>query len=110
MSWEYVHVEKASDRLRWRRDNAFGEVPEKLTRRSVFSLCGKLVGHLPVCGWLRVAAAYIKRRANADTNGWDDSVKDGGEIHSMLEEVVRRVHSSDPAAGRWDVADGVMTV
>ena len=105
-----MHVEKSDGKLRWRRDNDFGTVPEKLTRRSVFSLCGKLVGHLPVCGWLRVAAAYIKRRANAVTHGWDDPVQDDGSIRRMLKEVVRQVHSSDPAGGRWDVAGDVMTV
>ena len=104
-----IRVEESGGELRWRRDNEFGEVPEKLTRRSVFSLCGKLVGHLPVCGWLRVATAYIKRRANAVTNGWDDPVRDGA-IRRMLKEVVRRVHTSDPAAGRWVVAGDVMHV
>lgn len=28
--------------LFWRRDNDIGEMPEQLTRRSVFSLCGRL--------------------------------------------------------------------
>lgn len=37
------------DRLHWRRDNEVGEVPGRLTRRSVFSYCGKLLGQLPVC-------------------------------------------------------------
>ena len=51
--------------LRWKRNNAFGEVPDTLTRRSVFSFCGKLIGHLPVCGWLRVVTAFRKRKANS---------------------------------------------
>ena len=105
-----VRVEQKGDNLVWKRENAFGDVPTKLTRRTVFSLCGKLVGHLPVCGWLRVAAAYVKRRVNAVTGGWDDPVKDDGSIRRMLMEMVNRVHESDPAKGRWDVTADEMTV
>ena len=35
--------------LRWKRNNAFGDIPDTLSRRSIFSFCGKLIGHLPVC-------------------------------------------------------------
>ena len=35
--------------LRWKRNTTFGEVPDTLISRSVFSFCGKLIGHLPVC-------------------------------------------------------------
>ena len=62
--------------LRWKRNNAFGDIPDTLTRRSVFSFCGKLIGHLPVCGWLRVATAYMKRKANALTSTWDEVIYD----------------------------------
>ena len=105
-----LRVKQTDDRLQWSRDNAFGTIPEKLTRRLVFSFCGRLTGHHPVCGWLRVAAAYIKRRANAVTVGWDDPVKDSGEVRHMLEEVVRRVQASDPVGGRWDVSGDEMSV
>lgn len=38
----------------WKRDNVI-ETPEgKLTKRELFSLCGKLVGHFPVASWLRL--------------------------------------------------------
>ena len=52
----------------------FGEIPDTLTRRSVSSLCGKLICHLPV--WLRVATAFIKRRANSSTSTWDEEIYD----------------------------------
>lgn len=105
-----VRVDQDGCVLAWKRENDFGEIPSKLTRRSVFSLCGKLIGHLPVCGWLRVASAYVKRRANAVTDGWDDPVKDDGSVRRMLAEMVCRVKSSDPAKGRWDVPSCEMTV
>ena len=85
--------------LRWRRDNSVGAVPERLTRRAVFSLCGKLVGHYPVCGWLRVAVSYIKRRANEASEGWNDLIIGDG-VQAMLSEVLEQVKQSDPVCGR----------
>lgn len=73
--------------LFWRRDSEEADMPNKLTRRSVFSYCGKLVGHNPVCGWLRVATAFIKRRDNDVTEGWADMISDG-DISTLLKEVV----------------------
>ena len=84
--------------LVWGRDNKVGELPEKLTRRIVFSVCGQLTSHLPVCGWLRVAASYIKRCANAATSAWDDVITDSS-LRSMLSETLERVKKSDPARG-----------
>lgn len=40
----------------WRRDNE--ESDTRLTRQPVFSQGGKLVGHYPVYGWLRVKTAF----------------------------------------------------
>lgn len=88
--------------LSWARDNKIDEIPEKLTRRTVFSLCGRLTSHLPVCGWLRVAASYLKRRANALTTSWDSEIT-SPELRLMLSETLQRVKCSDPAQGRWDV-------
>ena len=62
--------------LRWKRGSVIPDVPEVVTRRTVFSLCGKLIGHLSVCGWLRAATGMVKRRANAVTRGWDDSTEE----------------------------------
>lgn len=89
--------------LYWKRDNKVADVPSELTRRSVFSYCGKLVGHYPVCGWLRVAVAFIKRRANDVTEGWDDTIV-GGEIRTLVEEVTQEVRKSDPVRGQWSTS------
>ena len=88
--------------LHWRRGNEVPTMPRTVTRRSVFSLCGKLVGHLPVCGWLRVATAFIKRRASAVTSRWDDGVDDG-PLNTMITETLARVRKADPARGKWCV-------
>ena len=95
-----VHGE--GGKLQWTRGDDSHDVPDKLTRRSVFSLCGKLVGHFPVCSWLRPAVAFIKRRANAVTESWDDQVC-CEHVRNFLVEVTERVRQSDPVRGRWDV-------
>ena len=88
--------------LFWKRDDQDLELPSKLTRRAIFSLCGRLTSHVPVGGWLRVAASYLKRRANAVTTSWDAEVTDP-ELRAMVSETLQRVKAADPARGRWDV-------
>ena len=46
--------------LYWRRGNKIPDMPCVVMRQNIFSLCDKLVGHLPVGGWLHVAVAFIK--------------------------------------------------
>ncbi|KFD58278.1 hypothetical protein M513_01041 [Trichuris suis] len=75
----------------------------QLTRRSVFSYCGRLTGHFPVCGWLRVAVAFIKRTVTAATSSWDEAVEDGW-LKPLLNEIAARVSREDPVRGRWDVS------
>ncbi|XP_043209912.1 uncharacterized protein LOC122374918 [Amphibalanus amphitrite] len=97
--------------LFWKRDNQDLQPPPKLTRREVFSLCGRLTSQVPVCGWLRVSASYLKRRATAATDGWDDEITDP-ELQKMVMETLQRVKTADPARGRWDVTgeEGVVWV
>lgn len=42
---------------------------------TIFLVCVKL-DHFPVCSWLRMAIAYMKRRGNMVTTGWDDETND----------------------------------
>ena len=55
-----LRMRGSEEGLCWRRDGDVLGVPSNVTHRSVFSVCGKLVGHYPVCGWFRVAVAAIK--------------------------------------------------
>lgn len=41
-------------RLVYLRGNEIPVVSENMTKRQLFSLCGKLVGHYPVAKWLRI--------------------------------------------------------
>ena len=67
------------------------------------------IGHLPVCGWLRVATAYMKRKANALTSTWDEVIYDES-LRAMLEDTVQRVERNDPGKGRWNVVGEEATV
>ena len=67
-----------------------------ITRRTVFSLCGRLVGHLLVCSWLHMACGILKRRAISVTKGWDDKTRDT-LLQRIVSETVRSVQRHDPA-------------
>ena len=76
---------------------AAADLSSGLTRRQLFSICGRLVGHYPVCNWLRVACSYIKRRSEGAR--WEEDV--GMDVRLMLAEVLEKVQESDPVKGPW---------
>lgn len=78
---------------------AVEQLDARLTKREVFSLCGKLVGHYPVAGWLRIACSFVKRQTEG--NRWDDYA--GDKACRLLREVVMQVQSEDPVRGVWKV-------
>ncbi|XP_076049741.1 uncharacterized protein LOC143030477 [Oratosquilla oratoria] len=47
--------------LMFRRGNEIPKVTDEMCKRKLFSLCGKLVGHYSVAGWLRTECSYTKR-------------------------------------------------
>ena len=51
-------------------------------------------------GWLCVAVAFVKWRANAVTTGWDDETQDP-MLRRMLDEIVMRSSQTDPRRGDW---------
>ena len=94
-----IYVWEEHGKLRWRRNGEHPKVPDVLTRRAVFSVCGRLTGHFPVSGWLCVAAAFVKRRVDTVTR-WDDETQDP-MLRRMFEEIVLRSSQTDPACGDW---------
>ena len=87
----------------FRRGKAIPEIKanEVMTRRQLFSVCGKLTGHYPVAGWLRVACSFLKRVSEGQL--WDDFV--GLKAQSMLRELLERIATDDPVRGKWHVAE-----
>ena len=84
-------------------------MPRVVTRRNIFSLYSKLVGHLPVGGWLRVAMVFIRRRASNVTTGWDDKIDDA-PLNTMIKEVITRGHKKDLTRGRWCIDRQALSV
>ena len=75
-----------------------------MSRREL-SLCGKLVGHYPVAGWLRVACSYVKRLNNGTAGtSWDHYI--GDDAHSLVQEVLVEVSANDPVRAMWNVQLG----
>jgi ribonuclease HI len=96
-----LRVGLEENELVWSRDNHVEIVPDGMTKRGLFSTCGKLIGHYPVAGWLRPACSFVKRK----TNGlkWNDNVDQ--ETASMLKCLLAEVKTNDPVKGRWLVPD-----
>ena len=40
------------------------EIKEGKSKREIFLVCGKLVEHYSIAGWLRTVYSYIKRKAS----------------------------------------------
>lgn len=88
--------------LQMQRGTAFSEInpgSTRLTKRQLFSLCGRLIGHYPVAGWLRPYCSFLKRLG---CNGsWDDLVDN--QVDYLTGEMLKRVSNEDPVRGRWNV-------
>ena len=50
-----LKVKNTDNGYRWSRSNEIPELRAQLTKRDVFSICGRLTGHYPVGNWLRIA-------------------------------------------------------
>ena len=59
-------------KLMFRRGNEIPAIEGEISRQELFSICGKLLGHYPVAGWLRLACSYVIRRASGVD--WEDRV------------------------------------
>lgn len=87
-----------------------GELPSvdgRLTKRELFSLCGKLTAHYPIAGWLRLACSFVKRHANVEK--WDGFIDE--KAQKMIEDIMERIGTEDPVKGEWkveNVIDGIV--
>ena len=86
--------------LKFSRGNEIPEATGCITKRELFSICGKLVGHYPVAGWLRVACSYVKRHAEGEK--WGDNI--GAWASKMINDIIVRVKDEDPVRGNWKVS------
>ena len=90
----------------WCRDGEIPVLSERVTKRELFSVCGKLVGHYPVAGWLRTACSFVKRLAN-DVE-WDANIPSCAE--QVINEVLQKVVKEDPVKGVWEAKNSTKGV
>ncbi|XP_076055165.1 uncharacterized protein LOC143033558 [Oratosquilla oratoria] len=55
--------------LMFRRGNEIPKVTDEMCKRELFSLCGKLVGHYPIAGWLRTSHGVVWCDASSIATG-----------------------------------------
>jgi hypothetical protein len=65
----------------------------------LFLICGQLVGHYPVVGWLRVACSYVKRCSTVAR--WEDNI--GDLAHDIFNNILALVDENDPVGGVWNL-------
>jgi len=94
-----LKLKKEHGSLQYKRANEIPELPDKLTKRELYSICGKLTGHYPTAGWLRVACSFLKRHVEAER--WSDAVDE--TTSRRLREMVEHVRKEDPVHGTWQV-------
>ena len=88
-------------KLMFRRGNEIPETEGEISRWELFSICGKLLGHYPVAGWLRLACSYVKRRASAVD--WEDRVD--CKTLKVIQEILVDVEKKDPVTGAWHIPE-----
>ena len=86
--------------VQWtRRDDMALTLPDDPTRRQVVSWCGKLVGHYPVCNWLRPDCNWVKRQVSSLR--WEEAAP--APVVQQCQELAERLQASDPVGGIWSV-------
>ena len=72
------------------------EIVDDPTKKEVFSICGRMVGHYPACGWLRVACSFVKRQI--DVEEWNQKV--GTRVKELLSDILARLRNEDSVKGQ----------
>ena len=91
--------------LLWSRQEAVPTaISPSMTKRQLFSLCGRWVGHFPVAGWLRPATSFVKRLCEGTNASWEEAI--GDQAACRAQEIKERLEKDDPVKGCWSVRPG----
>ena len=66
----------------------------------MFLLCGRLVGHYPVAGWLHIHCSFLKHLGSSGS--WDSPVEES--VIKLMRELLRKTRLEDPVRGVWQVS------
>ena len=89
----------SNEEVLWTRDSEIPKYAEKITRRQLYSLCGKTTGHYPVCGKLRILCSYLKRRSK--NLKWDEYLD--SEMMTLVREFYQILDKTEEVGGVWCV-------
>ena len=96
--------------VHWRRTELKKEINlsnlNSMTKRQVFSLCGKLVSHYPVAKWLQIACSFVKR--SCESNAWDSFA--GSVVNQRFRKVLSCLDVDDPVKGIWSASSGKLNI
>ncbi|XP_065189499.1 uncharacterized protein LOC135820118 [Sycon ciliatum] len=90
----------ATGEVTWVRRDIDVSLPVRITKRSLFSWCGRVIGHYPICGWLRTACSFVKR-LSSECGSWDSEVSD--VVYQCCRDLSARLCTEDPVRGQWHV-------
>lgn len=98
-----LRVTDNGGRYQWSRDGSLPVIPNELSKRELYSICGQWLGHFPVAGWLRVVCNWLRRESCDESagTGWDSIVNP--DIHRAVENISNRLLTDDPVRGVWSV-------
>ena len=100
-----LRVRHTGKGLMWDRPTPVAaSIHKEMTRRQLFLLCCKWVGHFPVVGWLRPAASFVKWLCDGEGGSWEEEI--GHTAAVRVEEICRRLEQDDPVKGVWRVKPG----
>ena len=97
-----LQLQGSEENLKWTRGKMLS-IPAgvqeggKVSRRELFSICGQIIGHYPVAGWMRVACGFVKRKSEGTS--WDDDIGDQAKV--LLCDLLARMGADNPVGGVW---------
>ena len=104
-----LHISSNGERLRWRKGSDTPEVPLVITCWSTFSVCGKLAGHFPVCGWLR-EAVVAKNDMQRLCHQYGTMKCEMLPWQICWPKTMARLTQNDPVRGDWCINGNEFTI
>ena len=94
---------KVKTDLNWERESQLPRFSnETITKRQIHKIVGELLGHFPKAGWLRVACAFLQRKAAEEKINLDEKVCE--KLMNCLKDVFDKLNTDgDPVSGVWCV-------
>ena len=98
-----LHIQSDSGELQWTWAVSTPYSLPVMMQQTIFLVQGKLVGHFPICRWLRVVTAYVMPTRLLLAGMMKQTTPPHTHIRSMLIEMLTRIQQDDNVRGDWCV-------